>query len=102
MVTAMVVEIALLKARAGAADQLREGLRAARPVIARAQGYRGSVFYQGVEGPESFVLQVEWETVEAHMLGFRQGPLLAEWRSHFFHLLDGTPVMSHYEPFVGP
>ena len=67
----MVVEIAILKARVGAADQLRDGLRAARPVIARAEGYRGSVFYQGVEHPESFVLQVEWDTVEAHMLGFR-------------------------------
>jgi heme-degrading monooxygenase HmoA len=98
----MVIEIALLKAKPGAADALRDGLRAARPVIARAAGYRGSVFYQGVESPESFILRVEWETLEAHMHVFRQGPLFAEWRSHFFHLLDGAPTMTHYEPFVGP
>jgi heme-degrading monooxygenase HmoA len=98
----MVIEIALLKAKAGAADRLREGLRDARPVIARAGGYHGSVFLQGVENPESFVLQVEWETVEAHMIGFRQSPLLAEWRSHFYDLLDGAPTVTHYEPFVGP
>jgi heme-degrading monooxygenase HmoA len=97
----MVVEIALLKAKAGAADALRDGLRAARPVIARAAGYRGSVFYQGVESPESFILLVEWETLEAHMRDFRQSPLLAEWRSHFQHLLDGAPTVTHYEPFVG-
>lgn len=94
----MVVEIALLKAKAGALEQLREGLRAARPVIARAAGYRDSVFYQGVEEPDSFILRVEWETLESHMQGFRQGPLLAEWRSHFYHLLDGTPKVTHYEP----
>jgi heme-degrading monooxygenase HmoA len=98
----MVIEIALLTAKAGAAEQLREGLRAARPVIARAEGYRGSVFYQGVENPESIILQVEWDTLEAHVPGFRQGPLLAEWRSHFYHLLDGTPTVTHYERFVGP
>jgi heme-degrading monooxygenase HmoA len=98
----MVVEIALLKAKPGAAELLREGLRAARPVIARAAGYRGSVFYQGIEEPESFILRVEWETVEAHMRDFREGPLLAEWRSHFYHLLDETPKVTHYEPIAGP
>jgi len=98
----MVTEIAHLKARAGAADQLARGLRAARSVIARAPGYRGSVFFQGVESPESILLQIEWETLEDHVPGFRQGPLFAEWRSHFQHLLEGAPTVSHYTPFIGP
>jgi heme-degrading monooxygenase HmoA len=98
----IVVEIALLKAKVGAADALRDGLRAARPIIARAAGYRGSVFYRDIESPEAFILRVEWETLEAHIRDFRQSPLLAEWRSHFYHPLDGTPTVTHYEPFVGP
>jgi heme-degrading monooxygenase HmoA len=98
----MVVEVALLKAKAGAADQLRDGLRAARPVIARAAGYQSSVFHQGIESPESFLLYIEWSTLDAHMTGFRQSPLFAEWRGHFSPFLDGTPTVSHYEPFVGP
>ena len=98
----MVIEIAVLKAKAGAADQLRDGLLAARPVIARAPGYLGSVFSQGIESPDTFILRVEWETLEAHVPGFRQSPLLAEWRSHFYHLLDGTPTVTHFEPFAGP
>ena len=98
----MVVEIAVLKAKPGAAEQLREGLRAARPVIARAAGYRSSIFYQGIEEPESFILRVEWETLEAHMQDFRQSSLLQEWRSYFYHLLDGTPKVTHYEPIAGP
>lgn len=102
IVPQMVVEIALLKAKAGAADQLRDGVRAARPVIARAPGYLTSVFYQGIENPESFILRVEWETLEAHMRDFRHSPLLVEWRSHFYHLLDGTPTVTHYEAIAGP
>ena len=98
----MFVEIALLKATSGDADHLRDGLLAARPVIASAPGYQSSVFYQGVESPESFILRVEWETLEAHMEGFRNGPLFAEWRSHFQAFLDGPPVMTHYQPIAGP
>ncbi len=98
----MFVEIAVLKAKPGEAERLREGLRAARAVIAGAAGYLGSVFYQGVESPESFLLRVEWETLEAHMNGFRQGPLFAAWRGHFQAFLDGPPAMTHYQPIAGP
>ena len=98
----MYVEIVLLKAKIGDADRLRDGLRAARAVIASAGGYRGSVFYQGVESPESFILHIEWDTLEAHLEGFRQGPLFGAWRSHFQAFLDGPPTMSHYQPIAGP
>jgi heme-degrading monooxygenase HmoA len=99
----MVIEVAVFNAKPGSASAMREGLRAARSVIARAPGYRGSVFYQGIEEePDSFILHVEWETLEAHMQGFRSSPLLTEWRSHFYHLLDGTPKVTHYEVIAGP
>jgi quinol monooxygenase YgiN len=98
----VIVEIALLKARPDAVDAMRNGLTAARAVIARAPGCLGSVFYQGIEEPDSFVLRIEWESVEAHLEDFRKGPLLAEWRSHFYDLLAETPKVTHYVAFAGP
>jgi quinol monooxygenase YgiN len=97
----MIVEIALLTAKPGLEDQLREGLRAARPVIARAPGYLGSVFHQGINEPGSFVLRIEWETLDAYAESFRQIPLLTEWRSHFYHLLAGPPKVMPYHPIAG-
>ena len=97
----MVVEIALLKAQAGMVDSLRDALRVARPVIARAPGYVASVFHQGIEEPTSFILRIEWASLDDH-LRFRDTPLLAEWRRPFYHLLDGTPKVTHYETFAGP
>jgi heme-degrading monooxygenase HmoA len=97
----MVVEIALLQAKAGMADALREALRVARPIIARAPGYVGSVFHHGIEEPDAFILRIEWTTLEAHHR-FRETPLLAEWRRPFYHLLDGTPKVTHYQTFAGP
>jgi heme-degrading monooxygenase HmoA len=96
----MVVEIALLKAKKGAGDSLRDGLRTAQAVIARAAGYRRSEFHRGIEEPDTFLLRIEWDFLEAHMRDFRQGPLLAEWRGHFVAFLDGPPSVTHYEVFA--
>src|SRR6266446_5072786 len=98
----MVVEIAFLRAKECAVEHLREGLRTARDVIAGASGYRGSTFYQGIEDPRSFILEVQWDSVDAHMVGFREGPLLSEWRSHFYQFLDGSPTVRHFTPIAGP
>lgn len=81
---------------------MREGLRAARNVIAQAEGYRGSTFHRGIEDPHRFVLRIEWDGVEAHMKGFREGPLFAQWRSHWGQHMDGAPDVGHFEVIAGP
>ena len=98
----MIVEIALLTAKPGLQHQVRDGLRAARPVIARMPGYVDSVFHQGLEEPESFILRIVWETLEAYRESFHQTALLTEWRSHFSHLLAGPPKVMPYETIAGP
>lgn len=97
----MVIEIAHLEAKPGMEAQLREALGVARPIIARAPGYVGSVFHQGIEEPRAFLLRIEWRTLEDHQR-FRETPLLAEWRRPFFELIVGPPKMTHYQVIVGP
>ena len=97
----MIVEMAVLEAKPGEADALRDGLRAARTVIERAEGYLGSAFCQSIEKPERFVLSIKWVNVAAHMEGFRQSAIFPQWRSHFAHLLSGPPDVLHYEVIAG-
>jgi heme-degrading monooxygenase HmoA len=97
----MVIEIAHLEAKPGMEAQLGEALGVARPIIARAPGYVGSVFHQGIEEPRAFLLRIQWATLDDH-LRFRETPLLAEWRRPFFHLLEGPVRMTHYQVLVGP
>lgn len=97
----MIVELAILETQPGREDDFREGLRAARSVVERAEGYRGSTFYQCVEEPRRFVLTIWWDSVDAHLKGFRAGPLFPEWRSRFGHLLAGPPSAHHYEVIAG-
>ena len=98
----MIVEIATIRAKAGQAEQMRAGLRAARAVFAQAPGYRGSTFHQGVEDPHRFRLRIEWDTVEAHTQGCRGGPLFPQWRSHWAEYMEGTPDVGHFEVIAGP
>lgn len=98
----MIVEIALLTAQPGLEHQVRDGLRAARPVIARMPGYVDSEFHQGLEEPASFILRIQWETLAAYTESFQRTELLAEWRSHFAHLLSAPPKVMPYQTIAGP
>ena len=97
----MVVEIAILEARPGEAENMRKGLEAARKIISQATGYIDSTFQQGIEDPNRFVLYIKWQTVEDHTTGFRQGPLFPEWRAHWAQYMTGTPNVQHYQVFAG-
>jgi hypothetical protein len=55
-----------------------------------------------VKEPDSFVLRIEWQTLEAYTDSFRQSDLLSEWRSHFYHLLAEPPKVTPYEAIAGP
>ena len=80
---AMIVELAILRAKPGAADADAGGAAGRACRHRPAEGYRGSTFHQGIEDPQRFVLRIEWDTVEAHTEGFRGGPLFPQWRSHW-------------------
>src|SRR5262245_13519436 len=98
----MILELAIIRAKPGQADQMRQGFQAARRVLAQAPGYLGSTFHQGIEDPHKFVLAIHWESVDAHMQGFRQGPLFPEWRRPFAEYMDGPADMQHFEVIAGP
>jgi len=49
-----------------------------KTVVSRARGFKGAKVNAGIETPERYVLQIFWETLEDHTVGFRQGPLFAE------------------------
>jgi len=98
----MIVELAIIRAKTGQENAMREGLQAARAVISQAEGYRGSAFHQGIEDPQRFVLRIEWDSVDAHVKGFRDGPLFPQWRGHFGQYIDGAPDVSHFTIFAGP
>jgi heme-degrading monooxygenase HmoA len=98
----MVLEIADITVLPGTgaefADAVREGIR----YVADTPGFRNARLTKGIESPGRFVLIIEWDSVEAHTVGFRESENFARWRSHIGPFLDGNPRVEHFDEVTLP
>ena len=65
-------------------------------VASQAKGFKGAKVNRGIESPERYVLQIFWDTLEDHTVGFRQGPLFAQWRAIVGPFFASPPVVEHF------
>jgi len=65
-------------------------------VASQAKGFKGARVNRGIESPERYVLQIFWDTLEDHTVGFRQGPLFAQWRAIVGPFFASPPVVEHF------
>ncbi|MBE7369219.1 antibiotic biosynthesis monooxygenase family protein [Ramlibacter pallidus] len=97
----MVLEIADIRIPPGKQPEFDAAIeKGLRTVISRAQGVRRFQVQKGIESPERYVLMIEWDTLEAHTVGFRQSPLFAEWRAIVGPLFAQPPVVEHFTQVV--
>ncbi len=66
-------------------------------VIHKAHGFRGSKVNRGIENPERYVLQVFWDTLEDHTVGFRQSEAFTQWRAIVGPFFAAPPVVEHFD-----
>jgi len=70
-------------------------------VISKAHGFRAARVQKGIESAERYLLMIEWETLEDHTVGFRQGPLFAQWRALVGPYFAQPPQVEHFSLAVG-
>ncbi len=92
----MITEHALLPVRAGKEAQFEAAFAEARPIIAGMPGFISLQLMKGIESPSTYLLLVEWQTVEHHQVGFRQSPEYQQWRALLHHFYDPVPVVEHF------
>ena len=92
----MILEHALLPVRAGQEGDFEAAFAEARPIIAGMPGFISLQLQRGVESPSTYLLLVEWQTVEHHQVGFRQSPQYEQWRALLHHFYDPFPVVEHF------
>ena len=49
-----------------------------------------------IESPERYVLMIYWDSVDDHMVGFRQGPLFPQWRAIIGPFFAQPPQVEHF------
>ena len=97
----MILEIADITIPPGKQAEFDEAIsRALRTVVSKAQGLRGFQVHKGIESPERYVLMIQWDTLEAHTVGFRQSPAFAEWRGIVGPFFAKPPVVEHFNLLV--
>jgi heme-degrading monooxygenase HmoA len=92
----MVLEHALLDVISGLEVEFEEAFSRAREIISKSPGFISLKIVRGIERPSSYLLLVEWETLEDHTIGFRQSARYAEWREILHHFYDPFPVVEHF------
>ena len=65
---------------------------------AETEGFLSATISRGIESPSTFILDVEWTSVEAHTEGFRGSERFAQWKALTHHFYDPFPVVEHFAP----
>ena len=92
----MILEHALLDVIPGLEVEFEEVFSRAREIISKSPGFISLKIVRGIERPSSYLLLVEWESLEDHTIGFRQSAPYAEWRELLHHFYDPFPVGEHF------
>ena len=97
----MILELADIRIQPGQNAAFEEAIaRGLQTVIHQAKGFQGYKVNRGIESPQRYVLQVFWDTLEDHTVGFRESPAFAAWRAIVGPFIAGPPVVEHFELVV--
>ena len=94
----MILELADFSIQPGQNAAFEEAIqRGLREVISKAKGFEGFKVNKGIESPERYVLQIFWDTLEDHTVGFRESALFTEWRAIVGPFFATPPHVEHFE-----
>ena len=94
----MILELADIRIHPGQNAAFEEAIqRGLSAAIGNAKGFQGYKVNRGIENAERYVLQIFWDTLEDHTVGFRQSPAFAEWRGVVGPFFAAPPVVEHFE-----
>ena len=93
----MILEVAMLDVISGKEKEFEAAFREASGIISSMTGYSSHQLQHCLEKQERYLLLVQWETLEAHTVGFRGSPKYQEWKKMLHHFYDPFPVVEHYE-----
>ena len=93
----MILELADIRIHPGQNAAFEEAIaRGLREVFGGVKGASNPTVHRGIESTERYVLQITWDTLEDHTVGFRQSPAFAAWRAIVGPFFAQPPVVEHF------
>lgn len=96
----MIHEIASLTIDPARAAEFEAAVAEARPHFEAARGFVSFGFQRVIEVPGAYRLVVGWETVEAHMVDFRESAGFQAWRALAGPFFIAPPAVVHVEAVI--
>jgi heme-degrading monooxygenase HmoA len=93
----MILEVAILDVIPGQETEFQAAFAKASLIISGLTGYISHQLQRCIEKQNRYILLVNWETVEAHTVGFRGSEQYQEWKKLLHHFYDPFPTVEHYE-----
>jgi heme-degrading monooxygenase HmoA len=94
----MITEIAHLNIKPGEELQFEKQVAKAKPYFQSAKGFINVSLHRCIEHPNQYELHVQWETLENHMVDFRESDGFAQWRAFVGEHFAAPPVVEHLSP----
>ncbi|MES2759309.1 MAG: antibiotic biosynthesis monooxygenase family protein [Pseudomonadota bacterium] len=91
----MITEMAEITIKAGTDQQFEAAVAKAAPLFQRARGCRSMRLERGIEHVDTYLLVVEWETLEDHEIHFRQSADFQAWRALVGEFFAVAPKVIH-------
>lgn len=88
-------EVATLVIDAQRSEEFEARVKQADPLFQKAKGCHGMTLHRVVETPGAYHLVVEWETVENHMVDFRESADFQRWRDLVGEFFVQAPAVIH-------
>lgn len=93
----MIFEIAEIDVKPGSEAAFEAAVAAAAPHFKDSKGCRSMRLERGIESPQSYRLVVGWDSVDDHMVGFRESPAFPIWRGLVGPHFASPPRVGHVE-----
>jgi heme-degrading monooxygenase HmoA len=95
---AIILELADFSIHPGQNAAFEEAIvRGLHTIISQAHGFQGFKLNHCIENPQRYVLQIFWDTLQDHTVGFRQSPAFTEWRAIVGPFFAGAPMVEHFD-----
>lgn len=92
----MIVEHALFTIAESDAENFESAYAEAKELLAQTDGFLWARMHRGLERPDSFLLLVGWESLEAHNVNFRESERFPRWRALIGPFFAADPQVEHY------
>ena len=93
----MILEVAILNVIEGKEEEFEAAFTKAKTIISSMHGYISHQLQKCIEKENQYVLLVNWEKLEDHIVGFRQSPEYEEWKALLHHFYSPFPTVEHYQ-----